>query len=91
MSDIATSSIEEALDFAFNLIMPVISEAGESEPVKAQKFLRQVSDYVSLRYAGEIELAFEWLQNFENLSSREFPSRASQFQRQMIWLQHELK
>lgn len=91
MSDIATASIEEALDFAFNLIMPVISEAGESDPVKAQEFLRQVSDYVSLRYAGELGLAFEWLQNFDNLSSREFPNRASQFQRQMNWLQNEFK
>lgn len=91
MSDIATSSIEEALDFAFNLIMPVISEAEESDPVKAQEILRQVSDYVSLRYAGELELAFEWLQNFDSLSRREFPNRASQFQRQMSWLRNEFK
>ena len=90
MSDIATSSIEEALDFAFNLIIPVISDTGGRDKNLAPELLSQVSDYVSLRYAGELVLAFEWLQEFEDLHSLEFPDREKQFKKQMNWLENEI-
>ncbi|MEN8637311.1 hypothetical protein ABFV74_16505 [Pseudoalteromonas distincta] len=91
MSNIATSSIEEALDFAFNLVMPILCETGDRDKNQAPKLLRQVSDFVSLRYAGELVLAFEWLQNFEDLHSLEFPDRENQFKKQMNWLENEIE
>ena len=90
MNDIATSSIEEGLDFAFNLIMPIIADAGEEDALQAKELLSHVSTYVTLRYAGELQLAYEWLQNFEDLNSNEKIDRINQFKKQLKWLETEI-
>lgn len=62
MNDIATSSVEEGLDFALNLIAGATATAGEQDSDIAQAMLRQMSQIISLRNAGELRLAVEQLE-----------------------------
>lgn len=89
MNEIATDSIEEGLDFAFNLIIPVISKAGQRDAQLAQQLLVKVEDYVTLRYAGELYLAYEWLLNFDGLNVSGQENRVGQFRKQMAWINNQ--
>ena len=62
MNGIATSSIEEGLDFALNLIVDATARAGGRDSDLAPSLLRQLSGFISLRYAGELRLALEYLE-----------------------------
>lgn len=91
MNGIATSSVDEGLDFAFNLIMPLAAEAGSNELKTASKILETISTYVSLRYAGELILAFEYLETLSEQTQNQGNSRKEQFDSQMSWLRNNLK
>lgn len=53
---ISTHSIEEGLDFGCNLLCSALQQQGDTDPVRAQALLRELTQYVSLRYAGELGL-----------------------------------
>ncbi len=90
MNDIATSSIDEGLDFGLNLIADALAETGEREPSMAPALLRCLSQYVSLRYAGELRLAFEYLIDLSERVLEDVQYRREQFARQLDWLREAL-
>ena len=80
--DIATSSIEEGLDFACNLACALISMQPSTKPTE---LLNLLSTYVVHRYVGELELALEELHEIGNLL-REIPwGNQEQFSHQLSW------
>lgn len=89
-NQIATTSIEEGLDFACSLASDAISRAGEVNPTEARRLLRELTIYVQFRYVGELFLAAEslvWLGRACN--SVEF--RSKQFWMQMRWVASKLE
>ncbi len=90
MREIATSSIDEVLDFGFNLIIPAVAIAGQNDPTQAQSLLNMVAEYVSLRYAGEVRLAFEYLEGIADAMPNEIDPRREQFEQQLNWLREAL-
>jgi hypothetical protein len=86
---IATSSVEEGLDFACNLASNAIRVAGASSPLKAQVLLQDLAMYVSLRYVGELHLAMTYLAELgKECESKEV--KLVQFWNQMRWLAKEM-
>jgi hypothetical protein len=86
---IATSSIEEGLDFACNLASNAIQVAGASSPLKAQVLLQGLAMYVSLRYAGELHLAAGCLSELgKACEAKEI--KLVQFWNQMRWIAKEM-
>ena len=82
---IATSSLEEGLDFAFHLFIETLASAGNAIPAKAPEILNDITSYVHLRYVGELGLAFEYLEDL----AREYPMPApgnSKFNTQLNWI-----
>jgi hypothetical protein len=79
---LTTSSAEEGLDFACHLIATALSTEADAHPECASRILRTFSQYVELRYVGELELAAEYLADL----AREISPTMS-FQRQQFWLQ----
>ena len=61
INEIATSSIQEGLDFACHLLSNAIAAAGHAEPAKAVQLLDEITNYIQFRYAGEDRLALESL------------------------------
>jgi hypothetical protein len=59
--EIATSSVEDGLDFACSLIVDTIIAYSEAHPERAKEMLRILASYVRLRYVGETGLALEYL------------------------------
>jgi hypothetical protein len=87
---IATSSVEEGLDFACSLISDAISKQGRAKPEKALQLLEELSSYVQLRYVGELGLALEYLAELGSLCSPDlFQSR--QFWSQLRWLAEKIE
>jgi hypothetical protein len=86
---IATSSIEEGLDFACSLASDAISRAGTADPAQAQRLLHELTSYVQFRYVGELLLAAEHLASLgKACNSREF--RSTQFWNQMRWVASQM-
>jgi hypothetical protein len=85
-NDIATSSVEEGLDFSLNLIAGAVAIAGGRNPELAQSLLRQISEFISLRYAGELELALEYLEGIYEEVPTDIEFRREQFKKQIEWL-----
>lgn len=82
---IATSSIQEGLDFACSLLSDAIAAKGRAEPAKAVPLLNELTSYIQFRYVGEEGLALEslsWLGRTCNVGA----FRNSQFWSQMKWL-----
>lgn len=90
MTDIVTSSVDEGLDFAFNLVVGAIATAGDRDALKAQFLLGQVSQYVRLRYSGELRLAFEYLDQIDREIPSDIDFQRNQFVRQIDWLREAL-
>lgn len=84
-SHIATSSCEEGLDLACNLLVQAIRRIAEDEPVHAPEVLHELAMYVQLRYVGELLLALEYL---AGLGRRCRPAdyRSEQFWPQLWWV-----
>jgi hypothetical protein len=86
---LATASIEEGLDFACNLAMKGIPAVIESDSTKALEILQDLAQYISIRYAGELLLALEWLAGIGNrLAQDSFP--ADQFWTQLRWVADQM-
>ncbi len=87
---IATSSVEEGLDFACSLISSAVAAEGEAHPQKAQQLLRELASYVQLRYVGELLLALECLAGLGRTCN---PSsfRTDQFWSQLRWVAGEMR
>jgi hypothetical protein len=79
---LATTSPEDGLDFACNLVATALSREADSHPERACDILRTFTQYVEFRYVGELELAAQYLADL----GREI-SPATSFQRQHFWLQ----
>jgi len=85
INEIATSSIQEGLDFACHLLSNAIAAAGHAEPAKAVQLLDEITNYIQFRYAGEDRLALESLSWLGHMcDARKF--RSNQFWSQMKWL-----
>ncbi|HVH18189.1 MAG TPA: hypothetical protein VNF72_07810 [Myxococcota bacterium] len=89
-NQIATSSIEEALDFAFNLLMGPIAATGRANPQLAVELLEQIENFVHPRYVGELEIALEYIEHFASLVRRERLHHRDQFARQLEWLRERI-
>jgi hypothetical protein len=88
--DIATSSIGEGLDFACNLLVGPLTQVANSHPAVAPQFLQTLSLFISLHYAGEEGLAFEYLISLaRDLECRIEPC-TRQFWLQIEWLSQQL-
>lgn len=82
---IATSSIQEGLDFACSLLSNAIAAAGQSDPERAVPLLNELTNYIQFRYVGEEGLALESLSWLGRMcDARRFQS--NQFWSQMKWL-----
>ena len=79
---LATTSPEDGLDFACNLVVTALSMEADSHPERACNLLRTLTQYVVFRYVGELDLAAEYLADL----GREI-SPVTSFQRQHFWLQ----
>jgi hypothetical protein len=82
---IATSSIQEGLDFACSLLSDAIAAEGRAEPAKAVELLSELTSYIQFRYVGEEGLALEslsWLGRMCEVGA----FRSQQFWSQMKWL-----
>ncbi len=87
---ISTTSVEDGLDFACSLLSGPISDEGESRPDKASLLLRTLTQYLTFRYVGELELALEYLADLARSLSTSPPSIQSQFWPQLCWVATEL-
>ena len=87
---IATSSVEEGLDFACNLLVGAFEAVAVSDSGEARSTLSSLAQYLSFRYAGELGLAFEELAGLaEDLAPH--MSKSEQLQAQLRWLQISLQ
>lgn len=82
---IATSSVQESLDFACSLLSSAIAAAGQSEPAKAGALLNELTSYIQFRYVGEEGLALESLSWLGRMCDPGL-FRSNQFWSQMKWL-----
>lgn len=88
-SHIATSSVEEGLDFACNLISEVLAAHGESASECSGSVLSSLAQYITFRYVGESSLALEYLAGIGHdlgASANSHP----QLWRQLQWVANEL-
>lgn len=87
---IATTSIEEGLDFACNLLVGAFESVAANDSSDARSTLRSLAHYLSLRYAGELGLAFEELAALAGDLAPHM-SKSEQLQDQLRWLQDSLQ
>jgi hypothetical protein len=86
---IATSSIEEGLDFACSLASDAISRAGVADSMEAQRLLHDLTSYVQFRYVGELLLAVEYLSSLGRACDPK-GFRSTQFWHQMRWVASQM-
>lgn len=83
--ELATSSPEEALDFACSLLTGGLVAESDANPGAAQELLASLAHYIQLRYVGELGLALEELsqlgQRCKNISFQR-----EQFRTQLRWV-----
>jgi hypothetical protein len=82
---LATTSEEEGLDFACNLAVRGLIGIAQLSPEKAPETLIHFAQYVQFRYAGELELALEYLSDIGHMLPQE-QFRSEQFWAQMYWV-----
>ena len=87
---IATSSIEEGLDFACNLLAGAFESVAANNSSDARSTLSSLAQYLSFRYAGELGLAFEELAALAGDLAPHM-SKSEQLQDQLRWLQNSLQ
>jgi len=86
MNNIATSSVEEGLDFGFNLLVGPAADGGQDDGVLAQRLLVLVQNFVHPRYAGEPELALDALEELADCVPLKHQLNRDQVDAQMAWL-----
>jgi hypothetical protein len=87
---IATSSIEEGLDFGFNLLIGPAAETGQAKPDLGAQLLFVIQAFVRPRYAGEPEIALDSLEHLAELIPREYQRNWAQVRRQLTWLREQM-
>jgi hypothetical protein len=87
---IATSSVEEGLDFACSLLSDAIDSLGNAHPEKAPEVLSDLTHYVRLRYVGELLLALEYLASLGRKCALD-ESRHRQIWSQLQWVAREMR
>ena len=87
---ISTQSIEEGLDFGCNLLCSALQLQGNTDPARAQALLQELTQYLSLRYAGELGPSLEYLAGLAHQCSPE-SYRHTQFWRQLQWIANEMR
>ena len=87
---IATSSVEEGLDFGCNLLIGALEVAATSSSSDAQDILSSLVRYLRFRYVGELGLAFEEL---SALASELAPhvQRSELLNAQLTWVERSLQ
>jgi hypothetical protein len=90
MQSIATSSVEEGLDFGFNLIVGPASHCGREDGILAQKLLSLIEGFVLPRYAGEPEIALDALEDLTNCVPLKYQRNRNQITAQIVWLREQL-
>jgi hypothetical protein len=78
---IATSSIEEGLDFACNLLISGLQIDAETNPNRSPELLRYVAQYIQF----ETMLALEYLVDIGNMLDQD-TYNAAQFWAQLRWV-----
>lgn len=91
MTSIATSSIEEGLDFGFNLLIGSAAEAGKARPELATRLLMANQNFVHPRYAGESEIALQFLEELAELIPDESRHNLAQVELQLEWLREQFR
>jgi hypothetical protein len=86
---ISTRSIEDGLDFGCNLLCSALQSRGDADPALAQALLRGLTQYLRLRYAGELGLSLEYLAGLGHQCSPE-NFRHAQFWSQLRWIANEM-
>jgi hypothetical protein len=90
LDPIATSSVEDGLDFACSLLSSAISAEAEVHPEKARPLLKELAQYIELRYVGETLLALEYLSSIGRTCNPE-TVRGTQFWRQLDWVADQME
>jgi hypothetical protein len=90
MRSIATSSIEEGLDFGFNLLVGPAADGGRDDGVLAQRLLSLIENFVHPRYAGESEVALDALEELVDCVPLKYQRNRDQIEAQMVWLREQL-
>lgn len=89
MKTIATSSVEEGLDFGFNLLIGPAADAGRGDGVLAQRLLSLIESFVHPRYAGEPEIALDALEELVDCVPLKHQRNQDQIATQMVWLREQ--
>ena len=82
---IATHSLGEGLDFACNLLTSAVDGETRLRPERASILLRELTYYISVRYAGEDGLAFESLNDLAKEIGPDVEYPREQFRAQVQW------
>ena len=90
MKNIATSSVEEGLDFGFNLLVGPAADGGRDDGVLAQRLLLLIESFVHPRYAGEPEVALYALEDLVDCVPLKYQRNREQIEAQMNWLREQL-
>ena len=86
---IATSSTEEGLDFACNLLIGAIQAASADPSFYSRAILSSLAQYLRFRYVGELGLAFEELAALGS-DLKVHLKRPAQYMDQMSWVKESL-
>jgi hypothetical protein len=77
------------LDFACNLLCSALGSQSDADPTRAQALLRDLTQYLVLRYAGELGLSLEYLAGLgHQCALGEY--RYAQFWSQLRWIANEI-
>jgi hypothetical protein len=83
---LATTSPEEGLDFACNLVAAAVSREAKLHPERAAVILGTLTQYIEFRYVGELQLAAECLADLGRDVSSGISFRREHFWAQMQWV-----
>lgn len=90
MNSIATSSVEEGLDFGFNLLIGTAADVGREDQALAQRILPLVQGFVQPRYAGELDIALDGLEALAECIAPQLQRNRTQIEAQLAWLREQL-
>lgn len=90
MKSIATSSVDEGLDFGFNLVVGPAADGGRDDGVLAQRLLSLIENFVHPRYAGEPAIALSALEELVDCVPLKYQQNRAQIEKQMAWLREQL-
>ena len=72
------------------LVSQGLVKAAEADPSKAIDVLRRLEQYISLRYAGELGLAVEYVASLGEFVPADISFPRDKYDQQVAWLQREV-